>query len=113
MSDLLAALRADYCRAGCNPTSCLCALCESAADEIERLRAAMTWQPMETAPQDGRPILMACVGGLPERMCWIDGPGLTPGWYLTDRRPREAAWFVRPERARAWRWMPLPEPPPA
>lgn len=41
MSDLLAALRADYCRAGCNPTSCLCALCESAADEIERLRAAM------------------------------------------------------------------------
>jgi hypothetical protein len=78
--------------------------------EAARREGAGLWLTMHSAPRDGSPILMARENGFAERVCWRDTAGITPGWYWTDCRPREASWFVSPENEHAWRWRPLPQP---
>ena len=76
---------------------------DKAIRERDEARAALAWQPIETAPKDGTPIL-------------VSGPGL-------NRGPFVAAWDADPEYPETWRgpgcrvaglthWQPLPTPPP-
>lgn len=65
------------------------------------------WQPIETAPNDGTPIL-ACKPSWthPYVFCYLNGPRLLEGWHdfnisASGRRPHELT-----------HWMPLPAPPP-
>lgn len=63
------------------------------------------WQPIETAPKDGTPILVACPyssGVAVENVRWIDRPRAR-GWRFHNYGP---ALGVQPTH-----WMPLPEPP--
>lgn len=67
---------------------------------------APTWQPIETAPKDGTPILgCRSTWVYPSCMVWLDGPSLIPGWHSFDvsaqgRKPYSPT-----------HWMPLPVPP--
>ena len=69
-----------------------------AADEIESLRARLEWQPIETAPKDGTPLLIAFRNKEVAIAPWSkSGPmEVTPQFDL--------GWM-------ATHWMPLPEPP--
>lgn len=68
------------------------------------------WQPIETAPQDGTPILATSGQIMPEIWRWESDMYATrpnPSWLPMDRIMGKA-W------ARAHQpthWMPLPEPP--
>ncbi len=83
------------------------------------------WQPIETAPKDGTPILAYC-GGFVEMIAWFDGwkDGLVtspsgPCWgYSTGRGDRfpDEGWdtftgcYATPEY-KPTLWQPLPETP--
>ena len=66
------------------------------------------WQPIETAPKDGTPIIL----GFPDMACegyWMCDPSRNhwgeTGWFASD----SDVLFEHP-----WKpthWMPLPEPP--
>lgn len=71
----------------------------------------MSWQPIETAPRDGRQLLAFARGAHGERDVYygvaewaLDGPGRiqphTEGWFWS--------YAIRPTH-----WMPLPSPPDA
>ena len=60
-TDLVTILRRDYCSTGCNPSHCLCSICEDAADEIELLRAAIKDAQMAEDPAVGMLILARAV----------------------------------------------------
>lgn len=72
---------------------------EAALTELMELRAANTWQPIETAPMDGTPVLV--FGGI--------------AYWRADAH----AWYTitgsaYPGRVIEWpvtHWMPLPTPP--
>ena len=66
----------------------------------------MTWQPIATAPKDGRYILFTCDWGVGPRIVvgWWDS--LADGWYATPCvKGLKALTPVH--------WMPLPDPPKA
>lgn len=76
----------------------------------------MDWQPIETAPKDGRPILAASTNhDACEVVCWQDGEdsgatdpdAVCEGWVNSgtnkDRFYANPRWFTH--------WMPLPPPP--
>ena len=77
------------------------------------------WKPIETAPQDGTPILVCGLHLLPAVVRWIDptegdrrqGVPTRPlfGWYMSDGKND-------PVHYRGWmnvtHWQPLPPPPP-
>lgn len=76
----------------------------------------MEWQPIETAPKDGREIIVWGVRGgdwgytEPEWTWtgarWSGGSLSVPaGWYETKATPRYSNGFSPTH------WMPLPEPP--
>jgi hypothetical protein len=79
------------------------------------------WQPIETAPHDGTPILLARDGGFvgigfirDHRMCDLDLRDTPAAWIGVDewtKRPRVSlgGW----DADEATHWMPLPEPPPS
>lgn len=71
-----------------------------AAEEIERLRAMMAWQPITTAPKDGTAILVW-------RPKEVDGPGAHVGvdWWSGN------SWYRSRTYQQPTRWMPLPEEP--
>jgi hypothetical protein len=78
-------------------------LCDKMADRIEaleaentRLRAAMEWQPIETAPKDGKSILALLSNGEVFRVIWF---GI--GWHASSD-----IGFVSPTH-----WKPLPAAP--
>jgi hypothetical protein len=67
------------------------------------------WQPIETAPRDGTPVLvyspMACVG-VDIGLWWGLRNGFDIGWYYEDEPEREE------ELAQSFtHWQPLPSPP--
>lgn len=88
----------------------------------------MDWQPIETAPKDGRTIDLWIEGddsmvdfyapeakkvrGRPLRvgrapnMCWLEKPPNRPNWYAIGG----LGYPLSPE-VKATHWMPLPEPP--
>lgn len=72
----------------------------SAEAEIQRLRAASQWQPIETAPKDGTPVL-AWDEGAVCIVTWVSGDPVDPdGWY--DVRRLDPA---------PTHWQPLPPAP--
>ena len=75
-------------------------------DELAKLIESHTWQPIETAPKDGRKILIfdprLCKEDQVEMVFW-DGTIWSIDWRDGAPNPYEYEPFC---------WMPLPEPPP-
>jgi hypothetical protein len=66
----------------------------------------MTWQPIETAPKDGRSILVANARASWEAR-WLEG-----AWYEPNNDPTDAYAWGRPAYdGELLGWMPLPDPP--
>lgn len=66
------------------------------------------WQPIETAPKDGSPILLGWVGSGVSEGLWRDGMANywnLSGFYFTDDDPLTA------KPCTPTHWMPLPPPP--
>lgn len=65
------------------------------------------WQPIETAPTDGTPIL-AHFGGYSFPVRWIVSPchARLYGWHVMPWEPVSFVMVVEPSH-----WMPLPDPP--
>lgn len=63
----------------------------------------MSWQPIETAPRDGTPVLAACDGHVDILAfdTWTDLDGRDVGHWITNE-----GRIKRPQH-----WMPLPEVP--
>lgn len=73
------------------------------AQSAETPQTPQTWQPIETAPKDGTPILMRLEGfEWPDVGAWFDAGrnGHDYGWWQSHTMP------VRPTH-----WQPLPAPP--
>jgi hypothetical protein len=72
----------------------------------------MTWQPIETAPTDGAPILVDFGECGIHRVFWSEdpfGPGIG-AWCVTDLKFEDRP--LRRYRESSIRgWMPLPDPP--
>lgn len=80
---------------------------QSQAARIATLEG-LGWQPIETAPKDGRDILVSgCSCGPPVRIaCWGTGR------YLGRVKGREWGWVDHPgHTCDPTHWMPLPAPP--
>lgn len=60
------------------------------------------WQPIETAPKDGRPVLLFA------RCQHATASGIVVGWHLEDRGWIELS-FTSPVGIVPSHWMPLPE----
>lgn len=75
--------------------------------EIE-LTTAVEWKPIETAPKDGRPIILGGPGVSGEGF-WMGDPDRNyrelTGWFYSD----DDVLTARPTNPT--HWMPLPEPP--
>jgi len=83
--------------------------CEKAIKQTEDLQAALVpcpavaspaWRPMETAPKDGRHVLLIARGGYPDVGRWFDCGVNEVGF-----------WAVHAIRWEPTHWMPLPAPP--
>ncbi len=80
-----------------------------AAAEIERLRAAQAWQPIETAPRDGTEVIMFGHGCLGAGFYEAGGNyrrGDDGWWWEMDRGDLLTAKNADPTH-----WRPLPDPP--
>lgn len=72
----------------------------------------MEWQPIETAPKDGTPILLSCVRDRTGKRCvalaWWDGGMWADAMYWSDADQQfSIPLFV----SNTTHWMPLPTPP--
>ena len=67
--------------------------------EYRRVDAVVDWQPIETAPTDGTPILGARQGSKWQQVLYWDD-GCDAGWYSSAGREHHPS-----------HWQPLPEPP--
>lgn len=66
------------------------------------------WQPIETAPKDGSPVLLGSEGGgwVEQGYYEADTPS-RGGWYMTNTHWTDATdGEIHPSA-----WMPLPSPP--
>ena len=70
-------------------------------DEAIELARRVEWQPLETAPKDGREILLFAQGILVVAH-WDE---FGRGWVMRERGKPKDQWVF------ASHWMPLPEPP--
>lgn len=81
--------------------------------EVERLRAAQAWRPIETAPKDGTEIILFAIEeGFEDEgpSVWI-GSWSTTAWYgpaWTAYEHRSETEYLTPTH-----WLPLPSPPSA
>lgn len=95
-----------------DPGQDLAALCREVLAQRERER----WQPMATAPKDGREVLLLAErrAGVPGKMlvghympggyCIEDHPAIDEGWYFWNGSRFDNA-------SKPTHWMPLPEAP--
>jgi hypothetical protein len=76
--------------------------------ELEKLRSALQWQPIETAPKDGTPILAREKGAGPAvyMMCTMWSGSELEGWRIPGARGWTNARWFHPTH-----WMHLPPPP--
>ena len=66
----------------------------------------MKWQPIETAPKDGTPLLLFA------RSKSADAPVRVVGWFIGTMGWIESAFAPNsPVGIVPFKWMPLPEPP--
>ena len=63
----------------------------------------MEWQPIETAPKDGTPVLLWAL------LDWKDDLVPVCGWYAQSSRK----WLCHAAWLNPTHWMPLPAPPAA
>ena len=105
---LLALQHFDICYPTPHPT------CSAAAAEITRLRkerdearAAMAWQPIETAPKDGSEVLVYAALNPPEK--WSEQVRDLPPYIGRGAYHEDAGWCVCTMREALY-WMPLPTP---
>ena len=77
----------------------------------------MKWEPIETAPKDGTPILLWCLyenkyGEVLGPYFWVGPPqddyDVSPGWYPTQD---DGDFDGLASDETPTHWMPLPEPP--
>jgi hypothetical protein len=66
----------------------------------------MKWQPIETAPKDGTPVLIHLNGGMTRIACWKERGAFGAGWRDPIGHAEHAAILGEPSH-----WMPLPDPP--
>ena len=88
----------------------------------------MKWQPIETAPRDGTPLLLWCPGmcswnrkdGMPDLVVglwWVDPYSSRDlgAWYSdvgdVDQGYESTGAYFEHESLRPTHWMPLPPPP--
>lgn len=84
---------------------------ESALSELKALRDAQAWQPIETAPKDGTPVL---IGG--DRLLWAAGFNSTRARYIEHEIEY---WHIDDGKFGPWplrgpaptHWRPLPPAP--
>ncbi len=70
------------------------------------------WQPIETAPKDGKYILIAEVGMVPDIASWCRQLPERTDRYGNKFLARPEGWFdVSRSRLHPSHWMPLPDPP--
>lgn len=87
----------------------VCGLCDIKADSLAKafsrfVRAASAWQPIASAPKDGRQILLWIVGIEPRpRIAYWSERGSDSGWYGL-----QSQHFIG---LAVTHWMPLPSPP--
>ena len=97
------------------PDAQFIAAARTALPKLLAERAQYQWQPMETAPTDGREVLVrvkrGVTGGeslvghyMPGGHCIEDHPPIDDGWYFWNGRMFDKA-------AKPTHWMPLPAPP--
>ncbi|WP_368648008.1 hypothetical protein ABRZ10_07210 [Castellaniella ginsengisoli] len=95
---------------------------DAQAAEIARLREAQAWQPIETAPRDGRTLLLGRRNSLGNWRTmrgqwmsaeyiaeyWEDPDEVEPGWFETAVEAEDPpnCWLIEPTH-----WMPLPAAP--
>lgn len=103
-------LRADYV--------CAAHAMDDARDRIEALLAERQWQPIETAPKDGTPVLLAVRNGDRRLVgeAWFnpftetsDGPD--GAWWWANESSGEYHADAIYMRWTITHWMPLPAPP--
>ncbi len=74
---------------------------------IEATEPAMVWQPIETAPKNGLPVLV-CVGGHYDIAVWRRSPLDGDLWHLRREGFSSDRWSPSPTH-----WLPLPALPAA
>lgn len=88
------------------------------SERLYTLRASLTalaatWQPIETAPKDGTPVLVTAGNVVGEARYYADS-GSDTGWWWANETPgdyhAEKIMFHHGE-PHAWQPMPLPAPP--
>jgi hypothetical protein len=89
-----------------------------AADRIEALEAARQWRPIESAPRDGTPVLVAVhdgdrrlVGEAYFNMFEERADDPTGSWWWANETPGEYTDEAIHMRWTITHWMPLPSPP--
>jgi hypothetical protein len=66
---------------------------------VKELNESQQWQPIETAPKDGKRILVFCShSNMTIETCWLENSGF--GWWWNTHH-------LNPPT----HWMPLPKPP--
>lgn len=88
--------------------------------ERDEAREAMAWRPIDTAPKDGKQIIIAVLGGDVGQAFWHDGSECyghrgKVGWFWSEDASQllTAANADNPPEYPATHWMPLPQPPEA
>jgi hypothetical protein len=71
-------------------------------EEVERLRLATTWRPIETAPKDGTRIIASNEAGDVDAVHWVDDVWWT-GWVIYQHRGDVEELIPAPVR-----WKPMP-----
>lgn len=67
----------------------------------------MSWQSIETAPKDGKTIILGAVGDFQIYLCrWVEDKSLAEGGLWIENGFNDPLVGVIPTH-----WMPVPEPP--